>query len=443
MSMLFLLIAFGVIFYLILWQKWSTTAASVAASFVLIVLDGIPIWNGLQQTYAAGLGSSTGNYFFLLCFGALFGHFMSASGCALKIARVLTNLLGKKNVTVTLFTLTALMVYGGISVLVVVFTVGPVGLAMMREANLPRRHLAACILAGGSTLSMTSLPGIPNLLNLMPTGYLGTDAMAAPVIGIIGSIIQYILCVLFLLFIEKRYISKGMGFEENVATSIVQKEDDFGDLPNGFMAFLPTLILICSVLFLSRVLTGGSTPAAVLGSTVACIVIYLTNRKRFKKRLGDTITEGMQGGLNAAINMAAMVGFGVVIQSSSAFVIITDFVTGLSSGGGVVSVLLSLFVAVSIFVATTASAGSGLDIFWKTMGDRFISTGVNPQLLHRISCMAAGGFDTVPHNSAYPVFNSVLGTETKEVYPLVAVLTLTIPVVSCIICIFLAGMGLV
>jgi len=97
---------------------------------------------------------------------------------------------------------------------------------------------------GGSTLSITSLLGIPNLIDLMRAGYLGTDAIAPPLIGIIGSIFQYVLCMLFLLFIEKRYISKGMLLEENVATAIEQ-EDDFGDLPKDFMAFLPALILIC------------------------------------------------------------------------------------------------------------------------------------------------------------------------------------------------------
>lgn len=443
MGMIALVLAFAALLYLIIWKKWSTFAATMVASLVLIVFDGMNIWEGIHSAYAGGLGSSLGSYLLLLTSGALFGHMMAASGCALKISNVLNKLLGNKNVGITLFFLTAVMVYGGISVLVVIFTVGPVGLAMIKEANLPRRFLYSTIMGAGAGFVMTSMPATPSLTNLIPTSYLGTTAMAAPVLSVIGSVLQVVLCLVYLRILEKHYKAKGMGFED-VSTAIVLAEEDFGEagLPSGVLAFLPTVILIGSILFLSDVL-GSSTIAAVLGAAVACVVVYLLNMKRFSKPLSTTVTEGLQGGLNAVINLSAMIGFGVVIQRSSAFVSITDFVNGLSGGGSVVSVLLALFAGVSIFVATTASAGSGLDIFWQTMGDRFIGTGVNPELLHRISCMAAGGMDSMPHNSAYPIFNGVCGSEFRHTYPHQVVLTLIIPLLSTFVCIFLAGFGLV
>lgn len=444
MSMLFLLIAFAVLLYLLLVRKWNTFPASLVASFVLIILDGIPIWNGVQQIYAAAFGSSTGSYLILMTFGSLFGTMMASSGCALRIARVLTKLLGKKNAVVTVYFLTSLMIFGGISVLVVIFTVGPVGLAMWQESNLPRRLLCATTIAGGGGFALTSIPGTPNILNLLPTQVLPTDAMAAPMIGFISCIVQITLCLIFLKFMQKRYIKKGMGFEE-VATAMVLEEADFGEagLPSAFIAFLPVIIVISSVLFLSGVIDGGSTAAAALGMTVANIITYVINRKRFSKPLAVTITEGLQGGLNATVYMCALVGFGIVIRNSSAFTIISDFVSSLSAGGSITSVLFSAFVGVSIFVATTANGASGLDLFWKTLGDQFVNSGVNPQLLHRITVIASGGFDSVPHNSAYPVFNAVCGTEIKHMYPLVAVVTLVIPVIACLVCILFAGMGLV
>lgn len=64
---------------------------------------------------------------------------------------------------------------------------------------------------GGSTLSITSLLGIPNLIDLMRAGYLGTDAIAAPFIGIIGSIFQYVLCGAILIVHRKKIYFKGYG----------------------------------------------------------------------------------------------------------------------------------------------------------------------------------------------------------------------------------------
>lgn len=203
MGIIGLILAFAVLIYLIIRRDWSILTATIPASLIIILFDQMNVWTAFSSFYSAGVGSGMASYFLLLVFGALFGHMMGESGCALKIAHILIKLLGKERVGLTIFILTVVMVYGGISALVVVFTVGPIGLVMTKEAGLPRRFLFAAIIGGAGSLAMTSLPATPSLTNLIPTTYLGTTAMAAPALGMISSVLQFILIVLYLKFIEK------------------------------------------------------------------------------------------------------------------------------------------------------------------------------------------------------------------------------------------------
>ena len=442
MSLIGVLLSFVVLIYLMVKRDWSMLTATIPASLVIIIFDGMDLWQGLQSFYSSGVGSGVQSYFLLLTVGSLFGHFMAESGCALKIAHILIRLLGRERVGLTMYFLTLIMVYGGISVLVVVFTVGPIGLVMCKEANLPRKFLFGAILSGAAGPAMTSIPGTPSLTNLIPTNYLPTDAMAAPILGIISSVIQIVLCLLFLKWLEKHYKKTNQTFDENEDVPVLSM-DDFPEegLPSGFIAFVPVIIQVGFIIFLSKYL-GGSTAAAIYGCGIACAFNYVVNHKNFKQNLGLSVVHGAQGGITAAINLGAIVGFGIIIKNTKAFTVVYDFCCGLGGGDSIVGILFAELLAVSIFVAVCASAGGGLEIFWEHMGPVFVAKGVNVEVLHRISSIAAGGFDSLPHNSAYPIFCTVLGTKFGDCYPLAVVTVLIIPIISAIVCIFAAGLGI-
>ncbi|VEI47581.1 H+/gluconate symporter and related permeases [Actinobacillus equuli] len=84
-----------------------------------------------------------------------------------------------------------MLTYGGVSLFVVVFAVYPLALAVFKEANITRRLIPGTIACGAFTFTMTALPGSPQIQNLIPTRYFGTDAMAAPIMGIIASAVLF------------------------------------------------------------------------------------------------------------------------------------------------------------------------------------------------------------------------------------------------------------
>lgn len=70
------------------------------------------------------------------------------------------------------------------------------------------------------------------------------------------------------------------------------------------------------------------------------------------------------------------------------------------------------------------------------------ATGVNPEAMHRIAIMAAGGLDTFPHCGAVITLLAVCGLTHKESYKDIAVCTMVIPLIATIVCIILATMGI-
>ena len=72
------------------------------------------------------------------------------------------------------------LTYGGVSLFVVAFAVYPFASVLFREAGIPKRLIPGAIALGAFTLTMDALPGSPQIQNLIPTRYFGTDAYAAP-----------------------------------------------------------------------------------------------------------------------------------------------------------------------------------------------------------------------------------------------------------------------
>ena len=69
---------------------------------------------------------------------------------------------------------------------------------LFKEANIPKRLIPGTIALGAFTFTMTALPGSPEIQNVIPMKYFGTDTFAAPIIGIIASIMMLLLGMIWL-----------------------------------------------------------------------------------------------------------------------------------------------------------------------------------------------------------------------------------------------------
>jgi len=129
-------------------------------------------------------------------------------------------------------------------------------------------------------------------------------------------------------------------------------------------------------------------------------------------------------------NTASEVGYGSVIASLAAFVLVRDFVVNLSPGNP----LISEAVAVTTLAGITGSASGGLSIALETLGETYLqmaqASGIAPELLHRVASMAAGGLDTLPHNGAVITLLAITKLTHRTSYADIFMVAVVIPLLA-------------
>lgn len=133
-------------------------------------------------------------------------------------------------------------------------------------------------------------------------------------------------------------------------------------------------------------------------------------------------------------------GYGAVIASLAGFLIIRDSILNLNPDNP----LISEAVAMTTLAGITGSSSGGLSIALSTLGEDYlrmaINAGIDPELMHRVAVMAAGGLDTLPHSGAVITLLAICGLTHKQSYLNVAMVTMAIPLVAVITVITLGTM---
>ena len=244
LSVIFVILTLALVMFLV-FKKVNIVIASIIASIVLAVLDGQNVVTAMSETFMTGTANYVKNFFLLFFVSALFGKVMESTGAAAAIARGLANLLGEKFAILGVLFAGMVLTYGGISALVIAFTMYPLTLAVFKRANMPRRLIPGAIAAGCFTFAAAALPGTPQTLNVTPIPYLGTTVTAGAAIGIICGIIGIVMICVYMYWEAARARAAGDGFVADTATlETMARADEMGANINPFVALIPILVII-------------------------------------------------------------------------------------------------------------------------------------------------------------------------------------------------------
>lgn len=425
------------------------------------VLSGLPLLPTYTEVFMPTMVNYIKLYFPIFLLGAVFGKVMEESGAARSIAKGLISTFGQSRAILAVVLTCAILTYGGVSLFVVAFAVYPFAAALFRESDIPKRLIPATIALGAFTFTMVALPGSPQIQNIIPTAYFGTNSFAAPVTGLIGGLIIFTVGLWWLNRRRKQLAAKGEGYGHHTRNEpeVVEGEK----LPSFWLSVVPLILVLAGNALFTYVVLPGWYPqsllqkyeglnldqmlgiwslilALVLGTAFAVYLRWLycrNNResegagKRTSLNLPAILTTGTAGALLAIMNTASEVGFGNVIATMPGFESVAAFLLGMN-----VNPLLSEALSINILAGITGSASGGMSIALDTMGAQYLSwatsTGINPELLHRIASMSAGGMDTLPHNGAVITLLAICGLTHRESYPdilaITIISTLTVPV---------------
>lgn len=403
--------------------------APLSAFIVVLFALGAGLGEGrtLLSAYTVDYMKGVGEYFIawfpIFLLGAIYGKIMDMTGAARALADVIVKFVGSRFVVLAVLIPCMVLTYGGVSLFVVVFIMYPMGYAIYRAANIPRTLLPSAIAFGSFGITMTCIPGSPQIQNLIPMEYFGTTPSAAPWMGVVASFLVGIPGYLYLDWRVRKAKKEGRGFEEDAQFESMEVQAGNHQLTGALSGLLPLVVVFVAL----NVLKWNIVIALLLGILVCC----LFHLKKFRK-LPEAVTEGAKGSVMAIMNTACAVGFGSVIRIVPGFVLLTALLIGNVSSP--IGLLLSEAVSTSVLSGATGSASGGLSITLAAFSDQYMQMaaqlGISPDILHRVAAIAAGSLDKLPHNGAVITLLVVSHCTHKESYRDIFVVSVLIPLIA-------------
>jgi len=412
--------------------------APVAALGAVLLTDPslvAPMFTGLFMERMVGFLKL---YFPVFLLGAVFGKLIELSGFSKSIVAATIRVVGRERAMLSIVLVCALLTYGGVSLFVVVFAVYPFAAELFRQADIPKRLIPGTIALGAFTFTMDALPGTPQIQNIIPTGFFGTNAWAAPWLGTLGALFVLACGLAYLESRRRKAAANGEGY----GTDLVNEPAPFEDakLAHPLLALLPLVVVGVANLALTRAIpafygTSHSFSPSVVGDAkpivqevpkvaaiwavegalllgIACVLLFAW--RSVVARFAEGSKTAVGGALLASMNTASEYGFGAVIAALPGFRLVADALHTIPNP------LVNEAVTVTALAGITGSASGGMGIALGAMADSFIANanaaGIPMEVLHRVAAMASGGMDTLPHNGAVITLLAVTGLTHRQSY---------------------------
>lgn len=422
--------------------------APIAALGAVLLTDPslvAPMFTGLFMEKMVGFLKL---YFPVFLLGAVFGKLIEVSGFSKAIVAATIRVVGAQRAMLSIVLVCALLTYGGVSLFVVVFAVYPFAAELFRQSDIPKRLIPGTIALGAFTFTMDALPGTPQIQNIIPSSFFGTNAWAAPWLGTIGGIFILALGMVYLEWRRRAAAKAGEGYGD--AATLLNEPAPFtgGKLANPVIAILPLVLVgVANKLFTGWIpafygdstsfapgVVGNPEPVvqeiskiaaiwAVEGALLAGILCVLAFAwKPVIASFAEGTKSAIGGALLASMNTASEYGFGAVIAALPGFLVVANAL------GAIPNPLVNEAITVTALAGITGSASGGMSIALAAMSDTFIANahaaGIPLEVFHRVAAMASGGMDTLPHNGAVITLLAVTGLTHRQAYKDVFAITI-------------------
>lgn len=412
--------------------------APIAALGAVLLIDPAlvaPMFTGLFMDKMVGFVK---NFFPVFLLGAIFGKVIEMSGFSKSIVAAVIKLIGRERAMLAIVVVCALLTYGGVSLFVVVFAVYPFAAEMFRQGGIPKRLIPGTIALGAFTFTMDSLPGTPQIQNIIPTTFFKTDIYAAPWLGIIGGVFILVCGLSYLEWCRRRAAAAGEGYGEGHSN----EPEPFADekLAHPLIAILPLVMVgVMNKVFTVMIpafygdkvsfvpaVIGNAAPVVQQTKAVAAIwavegalligiaTVFAFAWRTVIAKFAEGSKNAVSGALLATMNTASEYGFGAVIAALPGFLVVANALAAIPDP------LVNEAITVTALAGITGSASGGMGIALAAMADTFIANaqaaGIPLEVLHRVASMASGGMDTLPHNGAVITLLAVTGLTHRQSY---------------------------
>lgn len=432
-----------VIFVIASMKGWNVLITSLIAAAIIILTNGMDLAGamvGSEKSYVTGMAGFVQKNLLIFMGGAIIGEFMDKSGAAKSIANAVMGVAGKKGpyfILLGIALVGAILTYAGVSMFVAMFALIPLARPMFKEANIPWHLFCAAWSLGACSFTMAMIPGVPAVAWINAANGCGVSLTAAPVLGIVGSIIAIAVSCIYIKFALKRAEAKGETYAQTagVEDEAAVEEDD-RKLPNLGLSLLPLVALIAiiiggSIAGVANIVYIGMVTAIVL--SIICFWVNLGSVNAVRDVLGN----GAKNALGPALFTSAAVGVGTVAAASIGFTVIYEAIFNMP-GGAYVS-------AATMAAALGGIMGSGsgaVGIIAGNFLDPYLATGVNPAALAKIIATAATIGGALPNSGAMFGMMAAMGLNHGNSYKHIAAISIGAGLCALVVMIILAMVGI-
>jgi len=412
--------------------------APIAALGAVLLTDPslvAPMFTGLFMDKMVGFVKL---YFPVFLLGAIFGKVIELSGFSKAIVSSVINLVGRERAMLSIVAVCGLLTYFGVSLFVVVFAVYPFAAELFRQSDIPKRLIPGTIALGAFTFTMDSLPGTPQIQNIIPTTFFKTNIYAAPLLGTVGAVFIIVAGLSYLEWRRRQAAAAGEGY----GTNLVNEPEPFEHekLANPIIAILPLILVgVTNWIFTHTIpdlygkthsfvpaVVGKAAPVIQEVSKIAAIwavegalligilTVFIFAGRTVLGKFAEGSKSAVAGALLASMNTASEYGFGADIAALPGFLVVANALTAIPNP------LVNEAITVTSLAGITGSASGGMSIALAAMADTFIqnaqAAGIPLEVFHRVAAMASGGMDTLPHNGAVITLLAVTGLTHRVSY---------------------------
>ena len=409
------------------YKGWSILYSSVISAIIIALTNGMDLYEALTVNYVSSFTSYAANYFILFCEGAMLGKLYDSSGAAWKIGKTVVDKCGTKFALVGYIAVAAILEYGGISTFVICFVLLPLAKPIFRETHTPWYMWPAITIVPiiGPEL-MT--PGGLQSPNIIPSQALGTDLMAAPVMGAVFTVAYFAICGVYFVWELKR--AQKVAWKRDSLPPVDESDAavNYESAPSMVAAVIPILAGVLLINF------AKLQPIYGLGvSVILCILLFYRNIPTGK--MVPTLNEGFANGVMPLIMVTAVVGIAQVVSSTDAFTVIRDSLLNFTSTSKVATAF-SVVGITNIMALICGSASGAIAMTLEMFSDAWLAAGLDPEWIHRVVTTASGGFDTVPWNSFVVLILSMGKLTHKQAYMPVFWVSLVAPILIALLGVF-------
>ncbi len=431
-------IVVGLVFFVVAAMKgWNVLITSIVTAIVIALTNGMDVMNamvGTESSYVTGLAGFIRGNLLIFMGGAIMGEFMDKSGAAKSIAQFTMKKVGTKRpyfVLLGIAAVGALLTYAGISMFVAMFALIPLARPMFRECNMPWHLFCAAWSLAACSFTMAMIPGVPAVAWINAANGCGVSLTAAPIMGIVGSIIAIVVSCIYIKWALKRAEAKGEGYQADADDIAVEEE---ASIPNLGLSLLPLILLIGTIIGLSATGMKNVVYIGMIVGIVASIVCFW----KYVPSMRDTLGKGAVAGVGPAVFTSAAVGVGTVAAASVGFSVIYEAIFNMP-GGTYVS-------AATMAAALGGIMGSGsgaVGIIAQNFLDPYLATGVNPAALAKIIATSATIGGALPNSGAMFGMLSAMGLNHKNSYKHIAAISIGAGLCALVVMIIMANVGIV